>query len=85
MEQFSTLWVVVFLIVVLSDVILWGLGFFLDVDQDNRFCLISAAAVLFYIGLAMVVGWAIAAAIWFAGLWLFAIIAGMGIAGEATE
>ena len=41
--------------------------------------------MLFYIGLAMVVGWAIAAAIWFAGLWLFAIIAGMGIAGEATE
>jgi hypothetical protein len=75
MDPNLTLWWTFFLTALVLDGVLWSLGFLIDVGQDGRFRLLSSAALLLYVVLGMVLGWGIAAAIWFVGLWIFAIIA----------
>ena len=76
MDPNLTLWWTFFLIALVLDVVLWGLGFLLDVRPDGRFRLLTSASLVLYVVLGMVLGWGIAAAIWFACLWIYAIIAG---------
>ena len=77
MDPNLTLWLTCFLIVVVLDVVLFATGFLLDVSPDTRFRLLSSAALLLYVVLGMVLGWGIAAAIWFAGIWVYGIIHGL--------
>ncbi len=71
-----TLWWTFFLIALFLDVVLWASGFLLDIGPDGRFRLLISAGLLLYVVLGMVLGWGIATAIWFAGLWIYAIIPG---------
>ena len=57
----------------------------LDIGSDGRFRLLTSAALLLYVVLGMVLGWGIAAAIWFAGLWIYAIIAGSAEASQEAR
>jgi hypothetical protein len=75
MDPNLTLWQVFFLFALVVDVILWTLGLRVAVSPDGKFRLFTTAALLLYVVLGMLVGWGIAAAIWFAGLWICAIIA----------
>jgi hypothetical protein len=79
------LWWVLFSIVSIVDLTLWTLGFLLNVGPDGRFRLLATAAMLFYVVLGMLVGWGVAAAIWFVGLWIYAIIVGAAEASADSQ
>jgi hypothetical protein len=85
MDPHLTPWWMFFWFALVVDVVLWILGFRIDVGPDARFRLFATAALLLYIVLGMLVGWGIAAAIWFAGLWICAIIAGSALAPESKK
>ena len=76
MDPNPTLWWTFFLIALFLDVVLWASGFLLDIGPDGRFRLLTSAGLLLYVVLGMFLGWGIATAIWFSGLWIYAIIAG---------
>ena len=78
MDSNLTLWWTFFLITLGLDVLLWALGFLAVVGPDERFRLFAAAALLLYVVLGMILGWGVAAAIWFSGFWIVAIVAGGG-------
>ena len=77
MDPSLALWWTFFAIAVVLNVALWATGFLLDIGPEGRFRLLSAAAVLSYVVLGMMLGWAIASAIWFGGLWIYAVVAGI--------
>ena len=60
------------------DVFLWVAGMVLTVSSTNRFRLLSSAYVVLCVILTMFFGWKSAAAIAFAGLWIAAIVGGVG-------
>lgn len=78
MDSNLTLWWTFFLIALVLDILLWALGFLVVVGPDGRFRLFAAAALLLYVVLGMILGWGNAAAIWFSGFWIVAIVAGAG-------
>ena len=60
------------------DAMLWATGLLLDVSADSRFRLLSGAVILLYVPLGLVIGFGWGSAIWFGGMWVYAILAGLG-------
>lgn len=60
------------------DVFLWVAGVVLTVSSTNRFRLLSSAFLVLCLILVMFFGWKNAALLSFAGLWIAAILAGVG-------
>ena len=85
MDPGQMLWWTFFVIALVLDVALWAMGLLLDVGSDSRLRLLMVAAVLLFVVLGMFFGWAIAAAIWFVGLWIYAIIAGTAEANREAR
>ncbi len=75
MDVTLNLWWTCFLIALVLDIVLWASAVLLVARPDGRFQLLVSAAIVLYVVLGMLLGWGIAAAIWFVGLWILAIIA----------
>ena len=75
MDPSLTLWWAFFISAVVVDVVLWSVGILGGVEPDTQFRLFISAALVLLVILGMLFGWGIAAAIWFSGLWIYAIIA----------
>jgi hypothetical protein len=75
MDATLNLWWTCFLIALVLDIVLWSLAFLLVVGPDARFRLLTAAAIVLYVILGMILGWGFAAAIGAVALWILAIIA----------
>jgi hypothetical protein len=84
MDPNLVLWWLCLSLVAVLDVVLWSLGFLVDAHPDTRFRLFSGAAVLAFVVIGMLLGFAVAAAMLFVALWIFAIAAGVRRAYTGT-